>query len=84
MLVTQPFQSSENKIFVEVFLFSHHPVTGSGKFVRQRLSGNNHIARMLLFLVKAIRFVTAANGEVSGLNKTPGQVFIAVLSVVFR
>tara|TARA_B110000503_G_scaffold126804_2_gene195843 strand:+ start:23128 stop:23268 length:141 start_codon:yes stop_codon:yes gene_type:complete len=46
-MVFQRYQSLENQIFAEVHLIFDHPVTGSGKLVRQCFSGHVYFRLIL-------------------------------------
>jgi hypothetical protein len=49
----------------------------------QGLSGNYHIRSLCFFLVKPFGFITVADRKGRRFDKCPGQIFIAILSIIF-
>jgi hypothetical protein len=73
MLVSRSPQTlTKDAILIECLLLTHHPVTATGQFMRQRLAGDNGIRRLF----------TATNRKVGRLDKGPGQVKVTVLAIV--
>lgn len=58
-------------------------ITGARELVRERLGRHDGMALSGLAFVEAFRFRAIAPGKVRGLDKRPGEIFVAVLAIAF-
>ena len=68
---------------VKRFALLQHVIASTGELVRERLDCNHIVGLRLLAFIEPLRLGAIAHGKVSGLNKRPGQILVAVLGIAF-
>ena len=75
--------STECARYIERFSCFQDVITGTRQFVCDRLDGNDGQGFRCLLLIPAFDLGVVAHGKVGGLDKGPGQVFVATLGIAF-